>query len=434
MRVEGRGRPGRLELAQVWTLYAHEMRCALRERSIVVFSVIIPLVLYPGLLWAGLSALSVTQGQAERIHIEVGALGVPAEHPLLLDSLRAGERVEVREWVESPEAGHAAVRRGDIDLFLEFLPPTDAAASLEGNFRVRVAYHGARDRSRSARARMASTLGAYRTHWIDEARRDLGVQDRTWTDFTVVRNDLTTAEEGTRFLLALIVPFLTLLVVALAAFYPAIDATAGERERSTWETLMTVASPRINVAAAKYLHVATFGAVGGLLNVAALVLSLRWIFEPVLGAEADELLPAGIPPEAFLAIVGGTILLSLFVAAGMMVFAVFARSFKEGQSMITPFYVAVILPAVLLQAPDIELTPMLALVPVANVCLLIREAIMGGVPPLEASLTLASMVVSVTLAILLGQWILGREEVTTGSSKGGLGAFLRRRLVQGRRG
>jgi sodium transport system permease protein len=59
------------------------------------------------------------------------------------------------------------------------------------------------------------------------------------------------------------VPFLTLITVALASFYPAIDATAGERERSTWETLMTVAAPRGNVAAAKYLYVATFGAAWG---------------------------------------------------------------------------------------------------------------------------------------------------------------------------
>ena len=49
-------------------------------------------------------------------------------------------------------------------------------------------------------------------------------------------------------------------LVAVGCFYPAIDSTAGERERSTWETLMTVSASRGSIIAAKYLYVASFAA------------------------------------------------------------------------------------------------------------------------------------------------------------------------------
>ena len=70
-----------------------------------------------------------------------------------------------------------------------------------------------------------------------------------------------------------------------------------------------------------------------------------------------------------------------------MVFAAFARTFKEGQAMITPFYMLILpLPVVMLQAPGAKLSLSLALVPVANVTLMVREAVSGSFPLLPIAL------------------------------------------------
>jgi sodium transport system permease protein len=415
-----------MDFRQIWTLYRHEVRSALRDRSILAMSIILPLVMYPLLLWAAFAGMTFVEGQAERLTSRVAVHGVPAEHRNLLDSLGSNGRVTVSEWTEGVEEALEAVARGGLDALVEFEPALPEAAALEGNFTARVSYSAARDRSQRARGQVESTLEAYRGAWVDGARPGLGIPDPEWAGFAMARRDVATAEEATRSILGLIVPMLTLIMVALAAFYPAIDATAGERERSTWETLMTVAAPRGNVAAAKYLYVATFGAMGGLLNMAALVLSLRWILTPVGGA--DEVVSGGLP-MATLPIIGiGTFLLGLFVAAGMLVFAIFARNFKEGQAAITPFYMLIILPAIFLQSPDIELTSRLALVPVVNVVLLLRSAIEGSVPLAAGVITLASMAVTVAFAVAFAQWVMRREEVLLGSAGEGLGAFLKNRF------
>jgi sodium transport system permease protein len=425
-----------MDLRQIWTLYVHEVRSALRERSIVAVSIIIPLVMYPALLWAGFAAVSFVQGQTERLTSRIAVHGLPEVHRSLLDSLEANGSVTVVEWEGDVREGRRQVQTGHLDVFVEFRENPVGEGELPGleeNFRVVMAYNAARDRSRGARARVEAAVESYRRDWIDDARRGLGIPSPVWADFGVNRRDVATPVETTRFLLALLVPFLTLIAVALAAFYPAIDATAGERERSTWETLMTVAAPRGNVALAKYLYVATFGAMGGLLNLSALVLSLRWILQPLAGGQTDALSAGGIP-LASLPIIGlGTALLGLFVAAGMLVFAVFARNFKEGQSMITPFYMVIIIPALFLQSPDIEFTNTLALVPVANVALLLRDAIMGSVALAPGLITLLSMGVSVAVAVGFAQWVMRREEVLLGATQGGLVAFLKRQFNNGRR-
>jgi len=415
-----------MDLRQIWILYRHELRSALRDRSIVVMSILIPLVMYPLLLWGAFAAISFVQGQTERQVARVAVHDVPEAHRSLVDSLAARDGVLLVEWMEGPEEATAALSRGGLDAFVRFESPPVEVAGLEENVRISVSFNEARDRSRRARAEVASAVAQYRQAWIEEARSDLGIEDGQWAGFTTVREDLATPEDATRVFLALIIPMLTLIMVALASFYPAIDATAGERERSTWETLMTVASPRGNVAAAKYLYVATFGAMGGLLNVVALTLTLRWVLAPIAGP--GEVAAAAIPLSTLPVIAVGTMLLGLFVAAGMLVFAIFARNFKEGQSAITPFYTAIILPAVFLQSPDLELTNRLALVPVANVVLLIRGAIEGSVPLVAGGLTLLSMAVTVGAAVAFAQWVMRREEVLLGSSGAGLIVFLKGRF------
>jgi sodium transport system permease protein len=416
-----------MDLRQIATLYAHEVRSALREKSIVAMSIVVPLVMYPAMLWALFAGMSFVQGQAERMEARVAIHGLPEVHQALADSLRAASRITLRT-TDDPRGARQEVVAGRLDAFVEFLEPEDGAGTLANNVQVRVVYNQARDRSVAARSRVESVLESYRRDWIERERRALEVPQVVWADFAMSRTDVATPDDSARFLLALVVPFLILITVALAAFYPAIDATAGERERSTWETLMTVAAPRGNIAAAKYLYVATFGAAGGLLNLAALALSLRWILRPMAGDAAGVIAQVGLPLGALPIIGLGTALLGLLVAAGMLVFAIFARNFKEGQSMITPFYLVIILPALFLQSPDLEFTVWIAAVPVANVALLIREAIMGSVPLVPGIVTLVSMSVCVAAAVAFAQWVMRREEVLLGSAEGGLGRFLQRRL------
>lgn len=418
--------------AQVLTIYLHELRSALRERNIVVYSIVIPIVMYPAMLWAAFAGLSFVRGQAERFPSRVAVLDVPSEHLELADSLEANEEIESMVWYRGADDALAAIARGDLDALLVFEGPAAGGEALDGNFRVHLHFNEARDRSVNARDRVRGLLDRYRDAWLDRERRGRGVNALAWDAFGIERKDQASAREVTRFLLGLLVPTLMVITIAIATFYPAIDATAGERERSTWETMMTVAAPRSAVATAKYLYVATFGAVGGLLNLTALALSMRWILNPLASERSAQLASTGIPWSALPVIAVGTALLALFVAAGMLVLAAFARTFKEGQSMIMPFYLMLIVPVFFVQDPDAQFSLGMAVIPVINVIMVIRDAILStyGLP--QIALTFASQALFVTLAVTFAQWVLSNEDVYMGTHEGGLGRFLRGRLTRAR--
>jgi ABC-type Na+ efflux pump permease subunit len=120
----------------------------------------------------------------------------------------------------------------------------------------------------------------------------------------------------------------------------------------------------------------------------------------------------------------------MFIAAGMMILASFARTFKEGQSMVSPFYLATFLPVMFLQSPGIEFTPVLAAIPIVNVAMVFREAIAGIYHWPLIGLTLAIEILCIVLALALATAILRYEDFLLGSYSGSFAKFVKQRLLR----
>ncbi len=413
-----------MSLYDIRILYVRELRSALRERGILVNSILIPLFLYPVLLWLMLTAISFVRGQQERFVSRIAVVGLSDSHAELLEALTEDAPVEL---VEAPEDPESAIAEGKLDALAEFQPPEGSAAGLEDNFRLRLSFDGSKDRSITARGRLIEALDDYREGWLERSGVSLGMGTSEWKRFRVERLNLASSDEMGAFILGLLVPLLMVIMIALGCFYPAVDATAGERERSTWETLMTASPSRSSVVIAKYLYVATLGGLAGLLNLTALTLSMSSILAPMLG---DASLEFKIPFRALPLLGLSAVLLAMLIAAIMMIVAAFARTFKEGQSMVGPVYMLCILPTLLVQSPDLELTPKLAMVPIANVMVLFRELISGIYRWPMIALTLGAQMVMVAVCLLFARTVLSYEDVLIGSYSGSFGKFLKRRLLR----
>ncbi len=416
-----------MNVQDVWILYRRELKAALRERNIVLNSLLLPVLLYPVVLWLTFSAVTFLQGQEERFVSRLAWTGLPDEHRELEEKLSQTKKIT---WIDVPpmSAARQLIASGELDAFAEIRPAEGVASELVGNFELQLLYDGAKDRSSKARQRVREALDVYRHQWLERHATELGISDEDWRLFSLDHQNVASGSDVGAFILGLMVPLLMIIMIAVGCFYPAVDATAGERERSTWETLMTVGASRASIVIAKYLYVATLGTVAGLLNLVAMVVSMRGILEPLLSG-ADRKLDFSMPWAALPVLALAALFLALFIAAGMMIFASFARTFKEGQSMIGPFYLLCLLPPLLVQAPDLELTPKLALIPIVNITLLCR-AVIGGTFDLPLiALTFIVELATVALCLEVARRLLRFEDVLLGSYSGSFLKFLRQRWL-----
>ena len=417
----------------IQTLYGREVRSALRERSVVVNSILFPLLLYPVLLWVQFSALAFVTGLSESAASRIALLDAPSAHAVLVDSLTADPSMDVSTAEGALDPLISELGRGDLDAVVAFVPPDAEAAALPDNFAVQVHYDRSVDRSRRALDRVESQVAQYRRDWITSQAEGLGLTESALAGFEIEQRNMSTDEALGATILGLMLPLFLVIAVALGCLVPAVDTTAGERERGTWETLMVSQASRSSVVTSKYLYVASFGAAAGILNVTAMTLALGPVMAPLQASAGEDAarFAVSLSATSVLVMVAAAALLALFFAAAMMLLASFARSFKDGQALVTPVFYLALLPLLLGQQSDRSLTTGMAVIPVANIAMAVRDAINGVfVWPALAVTVLVTLLLVVT-CVALARYVLGFEDFLLGTHGGSLWRFMRDRLAGG---
>lgn len=174
-------------------------------------------------------------------------------------------------------------------------------------------------------------------------------------------------------LLATMVPLVLVLMTMAGAVYPAIDLTAGERERGTMEALIVSPTPSYALLLAKYSAVVTVALLTALANLAAMTITL-WVSGIGKLIFGDGILSTGVIGTVLILLV----LFTMFFAALLLAVTSFAKSFKEAQAYLIPLMLLALTPGVMSLLPGIKFTNLLATVPLVNIVLLAREVLVGG--------------------------------------------------------
>jgi hypothetical protein len=132
----------------------------------------------------------------------------------------------------------------------------------------------------------------------------------------------------------------------------------------------------------------------------------------------SNLMPLGgltfsVQLQAIPVIVLGAALLALFVAAGMLILASFARTFREGQSLVSPFMIVFVLPLMFSQSPSQEYTMKVAFIPIVNVAMMFRQAIVGQYEWIPILITIGVELACVVVALKLATTIVEYEDFIT---------------------
>jgi ABC-2 type transport system permease protein/sodium transport system permease protein len=225
---------------------------------------------------------------------------------------------------------------------------------------------------------------------------------------------------GAALSLTTLVPLILILMTITGAVYPAIDLTAGERERGTLETLMAAPVPRLGLLAAKYVAVLTVALLTAGANLLAMTVTLisGGLGKLVFGE-------AGLSLLVVLQVLALLILFAAFFSAILLALTSFARSFKEAQAYLIPVMLLSLAPGILSLMPGLEFSRLLALTPLVNIVLLARDVLEASVEPGLAVLAVFSTLLYAVAAITLAARIFGTDALLYGS-EGGWGDLLSR--------
>ena len=441
--------PSHFGVARVLRLARKELRETLRDRRTIITLVLMPLLVYPVLsvaLWQFLVSSSM---QSKQLPLRI-ATENEREFDLLMMLLSQGDKLldEKATAASAPLTGgpilgadlganepplldnriswltdqrltvEDLVRANEIDLGVRLLPAEEGGSPRRRQFQFIF-------RPNMPFSRQAVNFVERRLRAVNE--EDLRGRLAKVGDERPLRArwrlQPIADEQGHSFWLGTLVPLVLILMTITGAVYPAIDLTAGERERGTLESLMAAPVPRLAVLMAKYIAVVTVATLTAVVNLTAMTVTLAstgggqlWtMFFGTRGA------PAGAIVEVLVLLV----LFSTFFSAVLLLVTSFARSFKEAQAYVVPLMVVCLAPGFMSVMPGLELNPLMSVVPLANIVLLSRDVLEGNASLIFGAIAVLSTILYGGVALTLAARVFGSDAILYGS-EGSWADLLRR--------
>ncbi len=205
------------------------------------------------------------------------------------------------------------------------------------------------------------------------------------------------------------IPMYVIIGAFMTGMNLAVDATAGERERSSLEPLLVNPVSRQSLVLGKWLGAVTFSCAGIVLTLASLVFALSRVSWQELGIDVQ----IGVPE--IIGVLVATLPLAFFASGLQVLVASFARSFKEAQTYISLLILLPMIPSVIAQIYSLGNEWWMAPIPALGQQVLLTEVLSGE--PVSLLSFLASGLSSLILGLLC-VWITAklfqREQIVFG--------------------
>lgn len=430
---------------RIHTIYSKELIDILRDHRTLIAMIVVPIVLYPLLMLGSVQAVSFQAGKIEAEVIHVSVLNEAQGRALLelIKSDRAAIHAEqdgasAEIWTESevppiPEEGIVAIPAGSIEemdrqirerkVHLGVVFGQDELVN-DTQFQNKISWRYDKEDVRGAAAqfRLNEIIQRVGRRTV-EARKAAAQLPQTFdVPFAIETIDLSAPPS----ILGQILPLILVLMTITGAIYPAIDLTAGERERGTLESLMVTPVPVIDIVVGKFLVVTTVALMGAALNLLSVTATVYFGGFRQIIASSGGAMPLGTMGFILLALIPFAVLMS----ALMIAVCSFARTFKEAQNYVTPIILAVLIPGGIAALPATRLEGVMMVMPVGNMVLLARDMLLGAhIPAWAIFLVILSTTLYAGAAVAIAAGVFGRESVVF-SDAASLGSMFRRRLIK----
>ena len=369
------------------TIVKKEFTDVLRDKRTILMMIVMPLLAIPLLMTIMIKVVQRQERKADEEQIDLAVVGA-GYAPGFFETLQADSQFVIREDVREADF-ESLIREDSLDAGI-VIPP-DFQDRIGADEQASIAlYYRSSSSFKVAEQRLRGAVDSYDEEIVDGRIRRLSLDPNLFDAISIEARDISTMQEVLGKTVGGFLPYMFVIFMFTGAMYAGIDLSAGEKERGTLETLLSSPASRLEIVLGKFVVVAAIGIASALISMLGLYIGVR--------VAVGE-----IPPEALdvvwdilnwkvVAMIATLLLpLAAFFAAMILALAIQAKSFKEAQSILTPFSIVIILPVAFGLLPGIELNAQTAMIPILNVSLATKEVIAGTINPVHLAISYVSL-------------------------------------------
>lgn len=390
-------------------VYGKELRGSLRDRRTIISMIVVPVLAIP-LLMFGTGILMAKAMIHAREEVPKVMIVGGENSPKMLSVLHAAKSIQI-----VPTTGDFTNQLIEkrIRAVVKLPPDIDSTIASEGKTGIEIFLNQGDVRSVFTVEKLNAFFQNLSDTTVRERLKNRSVPVDVLNPFTVRQQNVAPASHVAGSLLGGMFPYILITMCLIGAMYPAIDVTAGEKERGTMETVLCCPVERINLVLGKFLMVLT----ASICTVVLSLLSMGVTFQIAKRVLANSVPPAALQMISNIDLVGLAGVLAMLLptavmlSALMLMLGLFSKSFREAQSYAGPLMMVAILPTIVAIVPGVELNARLVMVPLVNICLACKEMMAGTWHWNYLLLIFASACLYAAAALAATVWMFHREEV-----------------------
>lgn len=390
----------------ILTIFRKELIDTLRDRRTIIAMVVVPLLLFPLLIGIS-SKIMISQMQKAR------------EKVLKIVLITNNNALEFREMLKnrddvilienlSIEDGKFLIETDSLDAMIVFDKEFDLQVAQMKSGAVTY-YFKSTERGDIEKSRVEKLLFEFEKELRSVRFKNLNLDESIIQTISINEQNLASSKEKVAEILGGFLPYLFIIFCFMGSMYPAIDLAAGEKERGTLETLLTSPASRLQILIGKFGVVVLTGLTSAAVSMFGMYVGITRVRE--IPEELLKTILGILEPQSIIMLVSVLLPLTIFFAAILLSLSIFAKSFKEAQSIISPMMILIIVPAFIGLMPGMELNASTALIPILNVSLATKGIIAGTIPVPILLEVYASLIIYAAVSILVCTKMFEREEM-----------------------
>lgn len=384
-----------------WIVFKKELVDIFRDRKTLLVGVLIPLIIFPILSMVMGKSMNKTTEQVESnlklAIVDNSGSSSLAQFIKTQNSINLIETTNIEEDLKS----------GKILAAIEIPKGFEENILTESPASIKLTYDNSSQQSQIAMNKLNAFIDMYSKTVTTQRLTRRNISSDILNPVSISMITVEKESEGMgKFMLSLMLPLMLVIYTVAGPMGAAVDLGAGEKERGTLEPLLTTQAGRLSLLWGKFFAITTMGLMTSIASLGGLFIAMKQkggLFEGSSG---------NIEVSAILLIGLVTLLLTMVFGALELAISIYARSFKEAQTYISPLMMISFVPTYatyMLDAKNID--SFYFHIPLANAVCLLKEFIAGIYNYNHIGITFAWIAVYIVGSVLFARYMFSKEEV-----------------------
>jgi sodium transport system permease protein len=400
-----------VNIKHVWIVFAKEVKDIARDKRTLLTNLVIPIILMPVLfavMGGGINKME--KDITENITVALTQESNTEEiRSLVEQDILAG--FPNIKFVDSFENPTEAIRKDEVRFVLDVDKEYKNQLEQGVPFSINILYDQSDTKSSGSYGILAEAINQYNQKIVRGRLEELKIDPQILEPVRIVQSNAADKNTGGNLMLMMILPMLASILIAVGGIPAATDLAAGEKERGTFEPLLTTQAGRMSILTGKYLTVTLFSIVSVIAQLIGVVIG--GMISPgffTMGKAGAEL-SFSIPTAALALCILITITLGMVFSAIQLAISTYAKSFKEAQTYLSFLIFVAMVPGyatMMLQPDDLKLY--MFFVPLLNAIASLKMVLGSVINYTYLGIALGTSAVYVILSLIFAASLFNKEK------------------------